>query len=58
MASAHAAISIEPMAPSEWPTIDLIELTGVRYAWSPRLRLNAAVSCRSFCLVPEPCALM
>ena len=29
MASAQAAISMEPMAPSEWPIIDLIELTGI-----------------------------
>ncbi len=45
------------VAPSECPTIDLIELTGVRYACWPRADLNAAVSCRSFCRVPEPCAL-
>jgi hypothetical protein len=57
MASTHAASSMLPMAPSEWPTIDLIELIGVRRACSPRLRLTAAVSCRSFCLVLEPCAL-
>lgn len=30
IASADAAISMEPIAPSECPTIDLIELTGVR----------------------------
>ncbi len=57
MASAQAAISIEPIAPSECPTIDLIELIGTRYAAEPSARLNAAVSCRSFCRVPEPCAL-
>ena len=28
IASAQAAISMEPMAPSECPTIDLIELIG------------------------------
>ena len=48
---------MEPIAPSEWPIIDLIELIGTRYACGPRLRLNAAVSWRSFCLVPEPWAL-
>ena len=30
MANTEAAISIEPIAPSECPTIDLIELTGIR----------------------------
>ena len=37
--------------------MDLIELIGVSYACAPSDRLTAAVSCRSFCLVPEPCAL-
>ena len=45
------------MAPSECPIIDLMELMAVWYAWSPRLRLNAPVSWRSFIFVPEPCAL-
>ncbi len=58
MASAQAATSMEPIAPSECPIMDLIELTGIRYARSPRALLNAAVSWRSFCRVPDPWALM
>ena len=58
IASAQAAISIEPIAPSECPIIDLIELTGMLVRVVAEARLNAAVSCRSFCFVPEPCALM
>jgi hypothetical protein len=58
MASADAATSMAPIAPSECPTIDLIELTGTSYARAPRLALKAAVSWQSFWRVPDPCALM
>src|SRR5690606_4894341 len=37
--------------------MDLMELMGVSWAWAPSDRFTAAVSCRSFCRVPEPCAL-
>ncbi|KUL54469.1 hypothetical protein ADL22_03160 [Streptomyces sp. NRRL F-4489] len=56
-ASTEAAISREPIAPSECPIMDLMELMGTAWACGPRARLNAAVSWRSCCRVPEPCAL-
>ena len=36
----HASASIEPDAPSEWPIIDFVLLTGTLYAWSPNARFD------------------
>ena len=54
MARAQAAISIAPMAPSEWPIIDLMELTGTLYAWSPRQFLYACGLVAVVLLGPRP----
>ena len=52
------AASIAEAAPIVCPSIDLIELMGIREALSPKTRLTAIVSKRSFVSVPVPCALM
>src|SRR5258708_2656753 len=50
--------STEPAAPSKWPMLDLVELTGIFFACSPAQRLIAAASALSFKGVPVPWALM
>jgi hypothetical protein len=50
--------SAPPAAPSMWPVMDLVELTAIRYARSPRARLTARVSAASPAGVEVPWALM
>ena len=58
IASAHAAPSIAPAAPSMWPVIDFVDETATVCAWSPSTLLMAAVSAASFSGVDVPWALM
>src|SRR3954465_5334085 len=58
IASAHAAPSTAPAAPSIWPVIDLVDETATSCAWSPSTALIATVSDASFNGVEVPCALM
>jgi len=46
-----------PAAAMVWPSIDLLELTATRRAWSPSTALMARVSVTSFCTVEVPWAL-
>jgi hypothetical protein len=57
-ASAQRMNSTAPAAPSMWPVIDLVELTLMRFAASPKTALIALVSLRSLAGVDVPCALM
>src|SRR5262250_2538424 len=54
----HTAASIAPAAPSRWPVIDLVEASITFCAYSPKTRLTAVVSVRSFGGVEVPWALM
>ena len=47
-----------PEAPSVWPCIDFVELTGIPRARVPKTSLIARVSIRSLGGVPVPWALM
>src|SRR5690349_9397753 len=58
MASAQAANSSAPAAPSRWPVIDLVEPKMRFRACGPKTLLTAAVSAASPCGVDVPCALM
>jgi len=42
------ATSSTPPRRQQWPIIDLVELTGIFFAQSPKVRLIAAVSILSF----------
>ena len=57
MASTEKIASMPPAAPSRWPVIDLVELTIIFQAWSPKARFIANVSARSPSGVEVPCAL-
>ena len=48
--------STAPAAPIVWPSIDLFDDTGTRFARSPSTRLIAAVSIGSFIAVEVPWA--
>ena len=58
MASTDTTASIAPAAPSVWPIIDLVELTGRVAARSPNTVLIARVSIGSLAGVAVPWALM
>ena len=51
-----ATASMAPAAQRQWPSIDLIEESGISRARFPSARLIAAVSAESFCGVAVPCA--
>ena len=55
-ATVHRAASNAPPAPSKWPVMLLVLLTGIRYASSPNANFNALVSCQSFNGVEVPWA--
>ncbi len=51
-----ATASIPPAEHRQWPSMDLMDDTGISYARAPSARLIAAVSAESFCGVAVPCA--
>src|SRR5213075_246147 len=54
----HTTASIAPAAPSKWPILDFVELTGTRLLVGPSSLRMASASAASFNGVPVPCALM
>ena len=55
---AQAMASTAPAAPMRWPTMDLVELTGILPACGSKTVWIAIVSVRSFRAVLVPWALM
>ena len=51
-----ATASIAPAEQRQWPSMDLMDETGIAYARAPSARLIAAVSAESFCGVAVPWA--
>src|SRR5262249_14402838 len=51
-----ATASIAPAEQRQWPSMDLMDETGISRARAPSARLMAAVSAESFCGVAVPCA--
>ncbi len=58
IAFTHIISSTAPLAPSKWPRLLFVELTGILYACSPNTDFIAELSAMSFSSVPVPCALM